>query len=190
MRQSDENKRKAIGDAAINLIITVGFSDTSMSRIAREAKVSPATIYTYFENKEDMLNKLYLMVKRNFSDCLLKGFDPQMPIKEGLRLIFNNVCNSFKANPKHFIFMEFYASSPLVNKISKELATAYYKPIYSFIERGKKEKVLKDVPSEMISAYCFYPIANMLKSRHNEGRKLNEKELENIFLMMWNAVKL
>jgi AcrR family transcriptional regulator len=99
MRQLDENKKRAIGNAAIHLIITVGFAETSMSKIAKQAKVSPATIYTYFDNNEDMLNKLFLMVKRNFGDELLNGFDSNMPIKEGLRVVFNNIYNFFVANP-------------------------------------------------------------------------------------------
>ncbi|MFN0223999.1 TetR/AcrR family transcriptional regulator [Paenibacillus sp. KR2-11] len=45
--------------ATIQLLNEIGFSDISMSKIAKRAHVSPSTIYVYFENKEDMLSKLY-----------------------------------------------------------------------------------------------------------------------------------
>ncbi len=62
MRHKDDNKHQAICDAAIGLITANGFADTSISKIAKVANVSPATIYVYFENKEDLLNKVYLFV--------------------------------------------------------------------------------------------------------------------------------
>ena len=52
MRHKDDNKHQAICDAAIELITKNGFADTSMSKIAKAANVSPATIYVYFESKE------------------------------------------------------------------------------------------------------------------------------------------
>jgi AcrR family transcriptional regulator len=42
MRVKDDAKREAISNAAIELITTKGFADTSMSKIARAANVSPA----------------------------------------------------------------------------------------------------------------------------------------------------
>ena len=59
MRHKDDSKRVAISNAAIELITTIGFAETSMSKIAKAAKVSPATIYVYFENKEDILISLF-----------------------------------------------------------------------------------------------------------------------------------
>ena len=78
MRRKDDSKREAIANAAIELITTNGFADTSMSKIAKAANVSPATIYVYFENKEDMLNQLYLMVKRELSEAMLAGYDDSL----------------------------------------------------------------------------------------------------------------
>ncbi|WP_094092917.1 TetR/AcrR family transcriptional regulator [Paenibacillus physcomitrellae] len=37
----------------------IGFAETSISKIAKKAGVSAATIYIYYENKEDMLSKIY-----------------------------------------------------------------------------------------------------------------------------------
>ncbi|MEP7039456.1 MAG: helix-turn-helix domain-containing protein, partial [Acidobacteriota bacterium] len=64
MRVKDDKKLQAICDAAIELITANGFADTSMSKIAKAAQVSPATIYVYFENKETLLNEIYLLVKQ------------------------------------------------------------------------------------------------------------------------------
>ena len=47
--QKSIDKRNALIKATIGLVNNNGFHATSMSKIAKMAKVSPATIYLYFE---------------------------------------------------------------------------------------------------------------------------------------------
>ena len=63
MRVRDEDKIPRIYKAAIKVINRDGFEGSAISKIASEAGVSPATIYLYFENKEDMIKKLFIHVK-------------------------------------------------------------------------------------------------------------------------------
>ncbi len=48
-----------------------GFHGTSISKIARKAEVSPATVYIYYESKEDMLQNIYLEYSEEVYDYLL-----------------------------------------------------------------------------------------------------------------------
>ena len=52
--QKSIDKRNALIKATIDLVNNNGFHATPMSKIAKMAKVSPATIYLYFENKQDL----------------------------------------------------------------------------------------------------------------------------------------
>ena len=63
MRTRDQAKYDAIVKSSIQLINTIGFDGISISKIAKKAKVSPATIYIYFENKEDLFTKLYIDIR-------------------------------------------------------------------------------------------------------------------------------
>ena len=60
MRKKDDEKQKRIKNAVMHLILEQGFAGTSISKIAREAGVSPATVYIYYENKEEMLKDIYI----------------------------------------------------------------------------------------------------------------------------------
>ncbi|MEM7348388.1 MAG: TetR/AcrR family transcriptional regulator, partial [Chloroflexota bacterium] len=144
MRHKDDSKRIAISNAAIELITTIGFADTSMSKIAKAAKVSPATIYVYFENKEDLLNQIFLMVKREYSDAIQAGFDDSLSIEEGFRLMFENGCRYSLTQPVRFTFSEQFNHSPLVNRVSREEGSTYYNTMKDLFERGKKEGILRD----------------------------------------------
>ena len=66
-KEKISDKRTALLNATLTLVNNHGFHNTPMSKIAKLAGVAPATIYLYFENKQDLVNKLYLEVKKDFS---------------------------------------------------------------------------------------------------------------------------
>ena len=63
IRQKSDKKRASLLKATMKLVNNQGFHAAPMSKIAKMAEMSPATIYIYFENKQDLINQLYLEVK-------------------------------------------------------------------------------------------------------------------------------
>ena len=57
-KTSKNSKKDAILKAAKQLFIANGFNETSMLNIATTANVSKQTIYTYFQNKENLFQEL------------------------------------------------------------------------------------------------------------------------------------
>ena len=55
--QKSVDKRNSLIQATIELVNNDGFHATPMSKIAKMVNVSPATIYLYFDNKQDLVNK-------------------------------------------------------------------------------------------------------------------------------------
>ena len=70
--QKSIDKRNALIKATIKLVNNNGFHATPMSKIAKMANVSPATIYLYFENKQDLVNKTYIEVKEEYTTYAFK----------------------------------------------------------------------------------------------------------------------
>ena len=59
MRIRDCSKQQRIKEAMVRLILREGIDGTSVSKIAKEAGVSPATIYVYYNSKEEMLAEVF-----------------------------------------------------------------------------------------------------------------------------------
>ncbi|MCB0209130.1 MAG: TetR/AcrR family transcriptional regulator [Anaerolineae bacterium] len=190
MRHKDDSKRDAITNAAIELITTNGFADTSMSKIAKAAKVSPATIYVYFENKEDMLNKLYLMVKRELSEVMLIGYDDSLSVEAAFRLVWENACRYMLAQPIRFAFSEQFANSPLVNRVSREEGSGYYQSVYTLFERGKREGIFKDIPFDVSTAFFYAPLMLLVKHHYNGDLVLDRELQQLVFEITWDALTL
>ena len=59
MRMKDDEKKEALFEATVKLVNEIGFVSSSVSRIAKEAKVADGTIYLYFNNKFDILISVF-----------------------------------------------------------------------------------------------------------------------------------
>lgn len=59
MRTRDYEKQERIKEAMVRLILREGINGASVAKIAREAGVSPATIYIYYDSKEALLSAAF-----------------------------------------------------------------------------------------------------------------------------------
>jgi len=189
MRTKDENKRIAIYHAAMEIITADGLANTSMSKIAKAAGVSSSTLYVYFENKEDMLNKLYLMAKEELSASMLQGGHEHREVKAGLELFLRNYINYSLSFPVKFSFQEQFYGSPNISPETKEKAQAYYAPLFEVLERGIQQGIIKDYPRELIGAFIFAPAIFIVRAHHNKELEATEQLLEKALEMTWQAIR-
>ena len=189
MRKKDNEKYKAISSAAMKLITDEGFHNTSMSKIAKAANISSSTIYVYFENKEDMLNKLYIDAKKEMSQAIFYEYDSKAPIKDSFKKIWNNYYKFLQKNSSAFNFCEQFANSPLINNISKNEAMKLFDEAIVFIERGKNEKVFKDISFILFHAFALQPIAYLFKMSKYHGIEINENIKDEAFNLAWEAIR-
>ena len=61
-RRERERRRQQIIVAAKRIFSVKGFSKTTIEDIAREAELSPGTLYLYFKNKDELYASLSLRI--------------------------------------------------------------------------------------------------------------------------------
>ena len=54
----DPRREKAIREKVLAMIVKEGFDGLSMRKLANAAGVSPATIYVYFKDRDDLIMQL------------------------------------------------------------------------------------------------------------------------------------
>ena len=57
-QQQKARRRQQISDTALQLFADQGFQETTIEQIAREAQVSPPTVFNYFGSKQEILLEL------------------------------------------------------------------------------------------------------------------------------------
>ena len=71
-RPKSDDKRNAILAAATQVVAEQGLGAPT-ARIAKLAGVAEGTLFTYFATKDELLNRLYLELKEELSEAMLKA---------------------------------------------------------------------------------------------------------------------
>lgn len=69
--QEKENRKKFIADVAVKMFIERPFNQITMRSIADEIGITPAAIYSYFPDKNDLFAEVYVVS----GDSLMKEFN-------------------------------------------------------------------------------------------------------------------
>jgi len=189
-RVKSNEKRNALLNATLSLVINKGFHDAPMSKIAKLAEVSPATIYIYFENKQDLINQLYLEIKATFSTQAFKNYDINQPIKESFEQIWFNIAN-FKINQvEEANFLSQCDNTPMIDEESRQKGLKHLQPLLDLWERGQQKGIIKLISPYLLYAYTIYPLAFLTTMQQNDSFKLTEKNLNEAFLAAWDSIKV
>ena len=194
VRPKDENKEAAIREKALEMIVEEGFDGLSMGRLAKAANVSPATIYLYFENREDLLNQIFIDINQKFTENTLEGFDTEMPFEAGMWVQWKNRMKYTLKYPLHFRFIEQFMHSPQVHAL-KQKDGAFKKAMGAFFHNCKKRGDIPDMEVELFWAIAYGPLYGLMRF-HLNGRsmmgnefKLDEVKLRQTFEMAMKGFK-
>lgn len=184
------DKRTALLNATLTLVNNHGFHNTPMSKIAQLAGVAPATIYLYFENKQDLVNKLYLEVKGDFSNCAFEGYSEGLSVKKGFELIWFNIAN-YKLNQiKEANFLSQCDNSPMIEEVIRVEGLKNLQPLLDLWERGKKEGIIKPLSDYILYAFTVYPLSFLLGMQEREIYTLTDEAKAETFKAAWDAIKI
>jgi AcrR family transcriptional regulator len=190
-RTKSNEKRIALLNATLYLVNNNGFHDAPMSKIAKMAGVSPATIYIYFENKQDLINKLYLETKASFSDDAFKDYTEDLPVQKGFELIWRNIAQ-FKIQQveKAAFLSQCDNIATMIEEESRQEGLKNLQPLLDLWERGQKEGVIKNISTYLLYAFTIYPLAFLMTMQKRNDFELTENHLTDAFDSAWNAIKI
>ena len=183
------DKKEAIFNSTLKLITENGFDATPISLIAKDAGVAAGTIYIYFKDKRALINELYLELKEDLTKAVIDNYNPGLSIRVGLELIYRNYLNFMLQNSAKFRFFEQFTSSPYIDKLTKEEGLRIFHPVIDIFEKAKKEKMIKNIPNEIIYAQVFSPLSNLVRQQINGQFEFNEETIEITFQVCWDAIK-
>ena len=190
MRPKDEDKVGRIYRAAMMVINREGFQGCSMTKIATEADLSPATIYLYFENKEDMIDKLFIHLKSKMGNSYFHPDTELSPSKGTFRTLWLNHYQYITDNPEEYNFLENFSNCPLIEHIDKANKPDYCPAFENLCDQSKAVKLIQPLHNDIIYSLLFAPVSHMVKKSASMGTALSTNDLIRIFDASWNAVSL
>jgi len=179
------NKRDNILNAALHLLVTQGEQATSMKWIAKEAKCGIGTMYNYFPSKENLLNVLYLDLKKKHMNYCLTGLDKDKPIKQQFYDTWRKTLEYAINHPVESKLLEICHYSPIITEHSKQEGLELLKPVIEILEKGKKEGIIKNQDSMQIVIFIYGSITASILNRP----EMSSEDINGILSMAWDAIK-
>ena len=164
MRKRDDEKEKSIKEAVIKLILQEGFQGTSISKIAKEAGVSPATVYIYFDNKEIMLQDIYREYSEEIFTYLLNRVQQEMEGRQLIEILMRSYYNNIQEHEEVFNFVDQFSNCPSLASGCSEINGIC--KINHLIVEMKNKHVIKDYSNDNLFAVIFYPVKSIAVNNH------------------------
>jgi AcrR family transcriptional regulator len=188
MRTKDDEKVNRIYRAAIKIVNSDGFQGSSMSKIAKEADVSAATIYLYFENKDDMTRQLFIHLKAKMGHSYFNDETDLSPSKGTFRTLWLNHYQYITENIEEYNFLENFSNCPLIEKIENEHKLDYCPIFESIFNKSKSGGLLLNLNNDLLFSLLFSPINYLVKKSKSTGNTINTTDLIEIFEASWRAI--
>lgn len=173
MRIRDENKEVAIREKAMEMIVKEGFDGLSMQKLARAAGVSPATIYIYYKNREDMLQQLFKAAQSAFAASALRNFDPGLSLEEGLWRQWKNRQRFIEEYPVYYQFYEQFRNTHLINHKSVDMSV-FRENMMQFVKNAIKRGEMNKMEPEVFWAIAYGSFYSLVKFHLQEKKMMSE----------------
>ena len=119
-KKEKERRRQQIIVAAKRVFSSKGFNKTTMEDIAREAELSPGTLYIYFKNKEDLYASLSLRILQ-FMIIRLEHLESEGDPQDKLKALKDVLLDVYDFDAPALINMFHLQSSETLKNISPEV---------------------------------------------------------------------
>ncbi len=187
--QKSIEKREALVRATIHLVNNSGFHATPMSKIAKMANVSPATIYLYFENKQDLVNKVYLDVKSKFTEYAFQNHNKDTPVAEGFEKIWKRIADFKLKEVEEAMFLAQCDNTPMIDEASRQEGLKHLQPLLDLWHRGKQEGIIKPISDYLLYAYSINPLSFLMLMQQRGVFKIDQDGLEDAYQAAWDSIK-
>jgi AcrR family transcriptional regulator len=185
-RPKSEDKRNAILAAAAEVIAEQGLGAPT-SRIAKLAGVAEGTLFTYFANKDDLLNALYLDIKAELGNVMMSSYPKRASVQERAHYVWNKFVDWGVAQPQKRRAMAQLSVSERLTEHTRTTGMQSFADIHDMIQASVASGALRDHPPAFVSAIMSALAETTMDFIAREPANA-ERYREAGFEAFWNAI--
>lgn len=177
-----QKTKQRILDAALELFSTQGFEATSIAQIADAVGVRKASLYSHFDSKQDILDRLIESIMedyakhsaRSLADRIGDELDPDGVVRLVTEQIRYTVHDEHVSRARKMLTIEQYRNPQLAELKTKQSYTDVLAFAEALMERLVSEGRLKPLDTQMMAAQFSFPISVWMSLCDREPEREDE----------------
>jgi len=168
------DKYHLILEAAVKVFAEQGFSQSTISKIAREAGVADGTIYLYFKNKDDILVQFFSYKTRQVFARFREEVDKGDNTIGKLNNLIHRHLEEFQNDRNMAVVYqaETHQSIRLFAEQIKEMSKMYLDIVLEIVEQGQEEGVIrKDLYLGLVKRFILGAVDEVINTWLHSGGK-------------------
>ncbi|MBC8984367.1 TetR/AcrR family transcriptional regulator [Pedobacter sp. N36a] len=189
MRIRDVNKVELVKEKAIELLVELGIEGFTMAKLAKSCRISVATLYIYYKDKDDLILQIGLEETKRLSKLMLEGFDLGFSFADGLRHQWEHRAKCMLENPMSCKMIEQLRTSSYQEKIFESMMTTFKKSLGVFMKNAVINGEIDEMPMETYWSVAFGPLYSLVRF-HNEGQSIGGRPFVLTDEILWTTFNL
>ena len=189
MKLKSIEKEELIYQTVLDITMNRGLSGLKISEIAKQAGLAHGTVYVYFKNKKEIINKLYRKLKLPVSTNILKNTNLEGEYRATLESIWKNYLTYLINNQRETHFMLQCLQSSFLEKENLSIGDKFTSELSLFFDKGKEKKQIKTLNNKLILSVINGLAKEIVSNINAEKLKLSDELIEDSFELCWNAIR-
>lgn len=139
-------------EVAANRFASVGYRQATLEDIARHAGVAKASMYRYFENKQELLAKIFIKVANTFANSIQPLVTKPLPPEEKLRRVLQELLRTIGENVA--LYTVFYGEeADLPQRLQtevEEVRLRFFANMQRIFDEGMEQGAFRQLDAKLI----------------------------------------
>lgn len=175
-------------NATERLMAQEGLQNLSMHKIAKEAGIASGTLYLYFKNKNDLLNRLAQDLFERFDRSIREKVNENTSIAEQYRQMWLSKWAFLMENPTIATNLNQYRAllgfEEILDNCLKDPELLWNK----FVAKGQAEKLIAKLPSEVLYALSMNVVLELAYLQIVKKIEFPQEVVAETIIRTWKAI--
>ena len=175
-----------IYQSALELFASQGIQSTSTAQISKKAGVASGTLFVHFKSKQELIDTIYISIKKNAFSDLIKNMPADSSIELQFKEASRNIIEYFLNNYHEFIFLGLVNIDPMVSEEAKAIGFKNFEKSMTDMKIFCKEGYYRDMDFDLLMQINWSTMETIIKNL--KLRNLN-KPSESELKLIWDIMK-
>jgi len=189
MRTRNVVKEQLVKREAMKIIVKDGLDGFTVNKLAKQCKISVATLYIYYKDKDDLIMKIAKEETERLRDGILRNFSPDLSFRDGMKVQWENRSGMMLDDLLAGLFLEALRGSNYSQKVFEQLTHDFKEIMGKFMKNAVARGEVDQLPLEVFWSVAFAPLYTLVNF-HTQGRSIGFKPFVLTDKVLWQTFEL